>query len=80
MGCLLDGLRAFVINADLWTTVAPGEGEWCKTEEQRVECSMVNWIAAKKSRAGLRYVVVCVTSERDGKDKMKDNPKEACSC
>ena len=33
MGCLLDGLRAFGINADQWTTAAQDKGEWRKTAE-----------------------------------------------
>ena len=31
MGCFLDNLRAFDINADQWTTAAQDEGEWCRT-------------------------------------------------
>ena len=27
-GCLLDGLRAFDIDANRWTTAAQDEGEW----------------------------------------------------
>ena len=34
MGCLLDDLRAFDINADQWTTAAQDEGTWLKTAEQ----------------------------------------------
>ena len=37
MRCFLDDLRAFGINADQWTTVAQGEGEWRKTAEQGAE-------------------------------------------
>ena len=33
IGCLLDDLRAFGINADLCTTAAQDEGEWLKTAE-----------------------------------------------
>ena len=32
MGCFLDDLRAFGINADQWTTAAQDEGEWRRTE------------------------------------------------
>ena len=35
MGCFLDDLRAFGINADQWTTAAQDEGEWRRTAEQR---------------------------------------------
>ena len=37
MGCFLDDLRAFGINADQWTTAAQDEGEWRRTAEQRAE-------------------------------------------
>ena len=33
MGCLQDGLRAFGIDAELWTTVVQDEGGWRKTVE-----------------------------------------------
>ena len=51
MGCFLDDLRAFGINADQWTTAAQDEGEWRKTVEQRVEHFMAKWIAAEKAKA-----------------------------
>ena len=61
MGCLLDDLRAFGINADQWTimTAAQDEGEWRQTAEQRAERFMAKWIAADKARAGLRYEAPC---------------------
>ena len=59
MGCLLDDLRAFDINADQWTTAAQYEGEWRKTAEQGAESFMAKWIAAEEVRAGLRHAVVC---------------------
>ena len=34
MGCFLDDLRAFGINADQWTTAAQDEGEWRRTAGQ----------------------------------------------
>ena len=37
MGCFLDQLRAFGINADQWTTAAQDGGERRKTAEQRAE-------------------------------------------
>ena len=48
MGCFLDGLRAFGINADQWRTAAQDEGEWRRTGEQGVEYFMAKLIAAKK--------------------------------
>ena len=59
MGCFLDDLRAFGIDADQWTTAAQDEGEWRRTAEQRAEHFMAKWIVAEKTRAGLRYAVVC---------------------
>ena len=59
MGCFLDDLRAFGINADQWTTAAQGEGEWRRTAEQGAEYFMAKWIAAEKAKAGLRHAVVC---------------------
>ena len=59
IGCLLDDLRALGINADLWTTAAQDEGEWCKTAEQGAESFMEKCIVAEKARAGLRHAVVC---------------------
>ena len=48
MGCFLDDLRAFGINADQWTTAGQGDGEWRSTAEQGVECFMAKLIAAEK--------------------------------
>ena len=55
MGCFLDDLRAFGINADQWTTAAQDEGEWRRTAVH----IMAKWIAAEKTKAGLRHAVVC---------------------
>ena len=59
MGFFLDDLRAFSINADQWTTAAQDEGEWRRVTEQVVERFMAKWIAAEKTRAGLRHSAVC---------------------
>ena len=59
MGCFLDDLRAFGINADQWTTSAQDEGAWCKTAEQGAERFMSKWSAVEKARTGLRHAVVC---------------------
>ena len=50
MGCFLDDLRAFGINADLWTIAAQDGGEWRRTAEQRAERFMAKWIVAEKRR------------------------------
>ena len=59
MGCFLDDLRAFGINADMWTTAAQDEGEWRRTAEHGTEHFMAKWIAAEKAKAGPRHAVVC---------------------
>ena len=59
MGCFLDDLRAFRINADQWTTAAQDEGEWRRTAEQGAGHFMAKWIGAEKTKAGLRYAVAC---------------------
>ena len=59
MGCFLDDLRAFCINADEWTTAAQDEGEWRRTPEQGAEHFMAKWIVAEKTKAGQRHAVVC---------------------
>ena len=61
MGCFLDDLRAFGINADQWATAVQDEGEWRRTEEQGAEHFMPKWIVAEKTKAGLRHAVVCRT-------------------
>ena len=74
MGCFLDDLRAFGINADQWTTAVQDEGEWRRTAEQGAEHFMAKWITAEKIRAGLRHAVVFPnvtgrTKERIAKSK-----------
>ena len=59
MGCFLDDLRAFGINADQWTTAAQDDRKWSRTAEQGVERFMAKEIVAEKARAGLRHAVVC---------------------
>ena len=74
MGCFLDDLRAFDINADQWTTAAQDEGGWRRTAEQGAERFMAKLIAAEKARA-------CSSMpERDGKKQEEDGPKQAGSC
>ena len=59
MGCFMDDLRAFGINAEQWTTAAQDAGEWRRTAEQGAEHFMAKWIVAEKTKAGLRHAVVC---------------------
>ena len=78
MGCFLDDLKAFGINADLWTTTAQAEGKLRRTEEQRAEHFMANWITAEKP--GLGYDMQYSMLERNGKDQGVDTPKKAGLC
>ena len=57
MGCFLDDLRAFGIDADQWTTAAQDEMGWLRTAELGAEHFMVRWIAAEKAKAGLLHAV-----------------------
>ena len=59
MGCFLDDLGAFGIDADQWMNAAQDGGECRRTAGQGTECFMAKWIAALKNRAGLRHAVVC---------------------
>ena len=59
MGCFLDDLRAFGINADQWTTAAQDEGKWRRTAEQEAKHFITKWIVAEKTKAVLRHVVIC---------------------
>ena len=59
MGCFLDDLRAFGINADQWTTAVQDEGKWRRAAEQGADHFVAKWIAAAKAKAGLRHSVLC---------------------
>ena len=50
MGCFLDDLRAFGINADHWTTAAQDGGEWRRTAERGAEHSWRNGSLPRKAR------------------------------
>ena len=59
-GCLLDDLRAFGVNADLWTTASQDEGGGRKTTEHGAENFVAKKrIAATKVRARIRHALVC---------------------
>ena len=58
IGCFLDDLRAFDINAV--DDCSPRRGRWRRTAEQGGEHYFVaKWIVAEKTKAGLRHAVVC---------------------
>ena len=50
MGCFMDDLKAFGINADQWTTAAQDEGEWRRTAEQGGNISWRNESLQRKPR------------------------------
>ena len=79
MGCFLDDLTAFGINADQWTTavVVQGEGEWHRTAERGAERCIENDCC----RENQGWTTACSRMpERDGKDQGEDIPKQAGSC
>ena len=56
MGCLLDDLRPFGIDANQWMTAAQDEGEWRKTMEQ----GNVSWRNESLHRKpGMDYGMQC---------------------
>ena len=70
MGCFLDDLRAFGINADQWTTATQDEGECRRTAEQGAGHFIAKWIAAEEVRAGLRHTVVCTNVTGKAKERI----------
>ena len=78
MGCFLDDLRAFGINADPVDDCSPGRGGMAQNGRARgatfhgeMDRCKENqgWITARSSMP-----------ERDGKEQGEDNPKQAGSC
>ena len=78
MGCFLDDLRSFGINADQWATEARDEGGWLRTAEQGAEHFMAKWIATEKARAGLQHAVVCQNVTGRTKERIAQS-KRACA-
>ena len=78
MGCFLDDLRAFGINAGQWTTAAQDEGESRRTAEQGAEHFMAKCVVAETTKARLRHAVVCPNVT--GRTKERDSPKQSDSC
>ena len=75
MGCLLDDLRAFGINADQWAIAARDERECRKTAELGAERFMAKWIAAEKVRAGLRLALVCPNVTERTKERIAQSKR-----
>ena len=77
MGCFLDDLRAFGINADQWTTTAQDEGEWRRKAEQGGRTFHGKMDRCRKKQG---WTTACSgMPERDGKDQGEDSPKQAGS-
>ena len=75
MGCFLDDLRAFSINADQWTTAAQNEGEWRRTSEQGANYFMHGKMDRCRKKQG--WTTACSgMPERDGKEQGEDRPKQ----
>ena len=75
MGCFLDDLIAFGINAAHWTTAAQDEGVWRRTAEQGAERFMAKWIATEKFRGGLRHAVVCPNVRGRTKERISQSKR-----
>ena len=73
MGCFLDDLRAFGINADQLTTAAQDEGEWHRAVEQGGGMFHGEMDRCRESQG---WTTTCSSMpERDGKDQGEDSPK-----
>ena len=75
MGCFLNDLRAFGINADQWTTTAQDERGWRRTAEQGA-----GHFGSLKRKPGLDNTAWSRMPERDGKGRGEYSPKQAGSC
>ena len=79
MGCFLDDLEAFGINADHRPVddcnVAQDEGEWRRSAEQGAEHFTVKWIAAEKARAGIRHAVLCPNVTGSTKERIAQSKR-----
>ena len=77
MGCFLDDLRAFGINADQRTTAARTRGNGAERQNKGRNISWRNGSLQRKPRLdyGMQWC-----AERDGKDQEEDRLKQAGSC
>ena len=74
MGCFLDDLRVFAINADQWTT-AGGMAQNGRTRGGTFRGEM------DRCRGSQGWTTACSgMSKRDGMDQGEDGPKQAGSC
>ena len=72
MGCFLDDLRAFGINAYQSTTPTQGKGEWRKTATRGGTYGGID-----RCRESQGWTTACSSMpERDGKDQGEDSPTQ----
>ena len=78
MGCFLDDLRAFGINADQWMTAAQDERGSSRTAEEGATFhgEMDRWGESQ----GWTTACNSIPERDDGKDQEEDIPKQAGSC
>ena len=78
MGCFLDGLRAFGINADQWTTAAQDEGNGA---ERRNKGGGTFHGEMDRCGGSQGWTTACSRMpELDGRDQGEDSPKQAGLC
>ena len=58
MGCLLDDLRAFGIEADQWRIAAQDAEECHKRAIKGAEFFTTKWIAGERAKTAMRHAVV----------------------
>ena len=74
MGCFLDDLRAFRIDADQGTTASPERGE--KAQNGGTRGGTFHGVMDQHCRQNQGWITVCSSMpERDGKDQVEDIPK-----
>ena len=78
LGCLLDNLKAFGINADQWTTVAQDEGGMAQDGGTRGGTFHGEMDRCRESQG---WTAACGSlPKRHGNDQGEDSPEQACSC
>ena len=80
IGCFLDDLRAFGINADQWTTAgSPGRGGMAQNGRTRGGTFHGEMDRCRENQG---WTTACSVGmpERDGKNQEEDSPEQAGSC
>ena len=80
MGCFLDDLGAFGINADQWMTAAQDEGGHLMAQNGRTKGGTFHGEMGR-CRESQGCTTACSSMpERDRKNQGEVSPKQACSC